>query len=259
MATHTASILRIKTLSRKTTRAARNEEVILVCARHNLREFLNAGHDIETSNINHHLTGLNVVLAGPNTAAAVASYAADLLKASNARVNRVNATVGAEVVFSLDASVPVDTTCFFGDCISWLAWYFRVPILSAVCHYDQQTPHCHALLLPLRENVWLGSKLFGNRSAVATMHESFHRIVGSKYNLPRKATRKRVPYKVRRQQSGELVAALAAKPELLGKPKVFDTLVQMIVLEPSKLATVMHYDLDAMDCKPRFNAPDTSA
>jgi hypothetical protein len=254
MASHTAPVLRIKTLSRKTTRVVHNNEVIHVCARHNLREFQSSTHDTETGNINPHLSALNVILTGPATADAVAALAVELQQAADATVNRVNATLGAEVVFSLGAGTPVDTTDFFRACVEWLGSYFQVPILSAVCHYDQSMPHCHALLLPLRDNVWLGSKLFGNRTAIAAMHEDFHRNVGSKYNLPRATTRKKVPYKTRRKQSNELVIALVAKPELLNDAPVFNALVDMVVVDPAKLASAMRYDLHDL-----FNQAESNA
>ncbi|MTW10614.1 hypothetical protein GM658_08345 [Pseudoduganella eburnea] len=247
MATNSATVMRIKTLSRKTTRASSNDEVLHVCARHNLREFQSTCHDHETGNINHHLSELNVILRGAHSADEVASQAQKLMDAAEVAVTRVNATMGAEVVFSLDPAMKQTATEYFRDCVDWLAGYYGVPILSAVCHFDQPMPHCHVLLLPLRDGIWLGSKLFGDRGAVAALHEDLYRKVGAKYNVPRSVTRKKVPYKTRRKQSSELVAALQAKPDLLNAAPVANALIEMIQVAPDKLANVVYSMLDSQN------------
>lgn len=140
----------MKTLSKKTTRARDNNEVILICAKLNLRELPMSSKGGANYPALCYDSTKNKILAGPSTAAEVAALAKSLISAAGVRAIRVNATMAVELVFSLPVSFYADSNKYFSESLQWAVDYFQVPVLSAVCHFDRVQPHMHMLLLPLR-------------------------------------------------------------------------------------------------------------
>lgn len=197
--------LAVKPLSVKTTGAPNADEVILRVMRHNLREF-----DTSTdSRINYRHSCRNVILAGGVTAAAVLAEAEAEMRAADV-LPRKNATLGIEMVVSLPASTSVDCKKYFADAAHWVTNHYGVHLLSAVCHFDEDHPHAHFLLLPIRAGKLVGSELLGDRATTKKLQVAFHEQVGKKYGLSLPAAQKRLGAGVRAAAMVIAAKALAA-------------------------------------------------
>lgn len=175
--------LAVKPLSVKTTRASCADAVILNVMRHNARELqaeIGVGAD---SGIDPSRVHLNVILHGPATADGVASAARDAMREHGIAAPRKNATLGIEVVVSLPAGLGIDHMAYFRDAVAWAQRHYRVPMLSAIVHNDESSPHLHVVLLPVRDGKLVGSQLLGNRATMKAMQKDFHEQVAKQYGL----------------------------------------------------------------------------
>lgn len=189
--TEGAHFLAVKPLSVKTTRASCADAVILNVMRHNARELqaeigVGADSGIDASRIH-----LNVTLHGPATADGVASAARDAMREHGIVAPRKNATLGIEIVASLPAGLAIDHLAYFRDTAAWAQQHYRVPLLSAIVHNDESSPHLHLVLLPVRDGKLVGSELLGNRATMKAMQKDFHEQVAKQYGLRMPAAKKR--------------------------------------------------------------------
>jgi hypothetical protein len=229
-----AAFLRAKTLSKKTTRARNSDDVILICAKHNLRELAVPPKLGANYLAMRYDSTKNKILAGPSTAAEVAALAKSLIYAAGVRTIRVNATMAVELVFSLPVSFYADSSQYFSESLQWAVDYFQVPVLSAVCHFDQVQPHMHMLLLPLRAGQWLGSGLLGPRSAIRTMQQSFRATVAMPHGLGRANTREQ-----RRATAQQVVHRLQREPHLMNSTSVALALVDSLSANPAVILSAL--------------------
>jgi hypothetical protein len=183
--------LRIKKLTGKAT--------IEVAARHNHREILAELGAASGGHIDPARVGLNRVLRGHGTAAAVASQAKKMMDDAGVKPLKRTAVLGLEIIFSLPPQSPIDHDEFFDDSVQWAERYFAVPVISAVVHNDEAAPHCHVILLPLVDNRMVGSDLMGGRAKLLTMHADYHSQVGQRHGLTRQAAQKRHSAATRKQ------------------------------------------------------------
>jgi hypothetical protein len=174
-----ASFLRVKKL--------KVAGIIQLAARHNLREIQaeqGASGPIDATRIH-----LNQTLAGAATADDVAQHAKDLMQAASVVNLRKDAVMALELVLSLPVATTIDVLRYFADCLRWVQSHFDCPVLSAVVHLDEAAPHCHILLLPLRDGRMVGNKLIGGRPQLLAMQTSFHEAVAASYGLRKSPAR----------------------------------------------------------------------
>jgi hypothetical protein len=143
--------------------------------------------------------------------------------------------MAVELVVSLPVGFNVDSNKYFSESLQWAVDYFQVPVLSAVCHYDQLQPHMHVLLLPLRAGQWLGSGLLGPRSAIRTMQQSFRATVAMPYGLGR-ATNTR---EQRRTTAQQVVHRLQKEPHLMNSTSVALALVDSLSANPAAMLSAL--------------------
>jgi len=206
---------------------------VLTAARHNLREIqdeLGADGYIDPAK-----SRLNVILAGPHKAAAVATLADDALPSKLRR----DAVRAVELVISLPSAQSIDQSAFFKDSLAWIRTFFGVPVLSAVVHLDETEPHCHVLLLPVVDGHMVGSDLVGNRARLRQMQSDFHAVVSSHYGLTRPMAAKRTSKAIRDKVAGVVLDAILAAPECLGRPNVRLALTEAIASSPDALAAAL--------------------
>jgi hypothetical protein len=175
--------LRIKKLTGKA--------IIEVAARHNCREILAELGAASAGRIDPARVGLNYVLRGHETAAAVASEAQALMDAAGIKAMRKDAVRALEIIFSLPPNSSIDHEHFFNESVQWAGQYFAVPVISAIVHNDEAAPHCHVLLLPLVDGRMIGSDLMGGRAKLLALQADFHAQIGQRYGLTRQTTQKR--------------------------------------------------------------------
>lgn len=73
------------------------------------------------------------------------------MEEAGAKIKRKDCVRAIELMFSLPTHLLVDRIAFFTDAVAWIKAYYSIPVLSAVVHLDESSPHCHVLMLPLRE------------------------------------------------------------------------------------------------------------
>lgn len=203
--THT-QFLRIEKLTGKA--------IIKVAARHNHREILAELGAAPGGHIDPARVGLNRVLRGHCTAAAVASEAQALMDAAGIKAIRKDAVRALEIIFSLPPDSPIDHDRFFNESVQWAGKYFAVPVISAIVHNDEAAPHCHALLLPLVDGRMIGSDLMGGRAKLQAMQTDFYAQVGQRHGLVRQTAQKRPSAAIRQQAIDYAFDALEANSGL---------------------------------------------
>ena len=203
--THT-QFLRIEKLTGKA--------IIKVAARHNHREILAELGAALGGHIDPARVGLNRVLRGHCTAAAVASEAQALMDAAGIKATRKDAVRALEIIFSLPPDSPIDHDRFFNESVQWAGQYFAVPVISAIVHNDEAAPHCHVLLLPLVDGRMIGSDLMGGRAKLQAMQADFHAQVGQRHGLTRQAPQKRPNAAIRKQAMDSVFDKLEANSGL---------------------------------------------
>lgn len=186
-----AQFLRIKKLTGKA--------IIEVAARHNHREILAELGAAPGGHIDPARVGLNRVLRGHGTAAAVASQAKMLMDAAGVKTLRKDAVRALEIVFSLPPESSIDHALFFNESVQWVDQHFAAPVISAIVHNDEAAPHCHVLLLPLVDGRMVGSDLMGGRAKLQAMQSDFHSQVGQRHGLARQTAQKRPSAAIRQQ------------------------------------------------------------
>ncbi len=206
--------MRVKPLSKTSTRSPTNDSVILRVMKHNLREIQAEIGIREGSHIDPTRCHLNRVLRGRGTAALAHQEAKTILNDGGVKEIRRNASMGIELVISLGSGLLIDYEAFFNDCTNWSMHYFAVPILSAVVHNDESCPHCHVVMLPVREGKLSASKLLGGMAATFAMMADFYEQVGKKYGLTPQDSEKtgKRPSKVIQRKMQDLIFN-ALKPD----------------------------------------------
>ena len=85
--------------------------------------------------------------------------------------------------FKLHDSQAVDR--YFQDCLTYHRQRYG-HIISAIVHYDEETPHMHVLSVPLTRDGRLSAReIVGNRVTMAHAQDSFFEQVGQRYGLQR--------------------------------------------------------------------------
>lgn len=103
---------------------------------------------------------------------------------------RSNSVVGLDTIytaspefFKLHDTQTIDK--FFQDCLDYHRQRYG-HVVSAVVHYDEQTPHMHIMSVPLTRDGRLSAReIVGNRVTMAHAQDMFFEQVGKSYGLER--------------------------------------------------------------------------
>lgn len=155
---------------------------ILAAARHNKRTIqAEQGAD---SHIDSRRTRLNYSLRGEATPEGISALARRKMDEAGIVKLRKDAVRCVEVLFSLPFASPVDQREYFERCTQWAGERFgQDNLLSSDVHLDEACPHCHVLILPLREGRMMGSDMVGGRAQLIATRKHFHENVASLYGL----------------------------------------------------------------------------
>jgi len=156
---------------------------LLNAGKHNLRLIdteigIYKGGKIEPSK-----SHLNQVLEGPSTPKEIESLAKALTEKNVTKKLRKDAVIAVEVIFSPKADFSKDFNEFFEDCLKWVKSFYKLPILSAISHFDEQVPHLHVLMLPLVGNRMIGSSIVGYKGKLKYAKEDFFKQLATKHQL----------------------------------------------------------------------------
>jgi hypothetical protein len=167
-----AAVFNVKTISQSRCRG-KKASTLLEAAQHNLREIHPERGAV--NGIDPRLSGNNVVLCGPSSAAAIMGTKDRLLSQLVGLRLKRDHVQAIEFMFS----VPVNFSHhrdYFQRCLSWAEQAVGLPILSAVIHLDQNCPHMHVLLLPVKGGRHVGGSPI-NRPSLHRLRNSFFEVV----------------------------------------------------------------------------------
>lgn len=120
--------------------------------------------------------------------------------------------------------------------IEWLEDYLGCPIVSAVVHLDEASPHMHVIVLPLRHERMMGSALVGYKGDLAALKQSHFKSVGQRFGLQMLES---IPRFKRYEISRKVVNALIASKDLLEQPMIRTALQNVIQLNPHELMSLL--------------------
>jgi hypothetical protein len=225
---------------------------LLTAARHNLREIqaeLGA-----VGRINPMRSASNMAMHGPASAAEVKAQADALLAGAgiDTRKLRRDHCQAIEAVFSLPTDAAVtDPSAYFARCLEWVAGALRLPVLSAMLHRDEQAPHLHILLLPVKGRAYVGSAPI-DRMELKRLRDAFFAQVAGPAGLRRQDA------KLRGNVKEWAVAAVLSRCEAMGLPDaigpLWPVLVGAIKRDPTSAVLALHIDVNSI----RPCAADTS-
>ncbi len=235
-------VLRIKKLKGST--------IIKSVCKHNFREI--PAEIRERGKIDPTKTYLNEVLVGcSNSKDAKKNYQQVIELAQLKNKVRKDAVHGIEIIFCLPMRHKLNEVAFFESCIAWCREYFRVPILSAVVHRDEDHPHCHIILIPLVNSRLQGSALCGNRSKWRAMQEHFFENVGIHFGLTKPRPTVRYPSEFRFNLAIQIVDYITMNEDCLRDVAVQKELVQLVSSDPIDLAEIVGIEPPRLDFKDR--------
>lgn len=229
-----------------------NSNIITVAAQHNLRT-LGLAHG---PHIDMRLTASNRVLHGPDTVDGVVGMAKRLMQDASVKL-AVNNVRMVEVLLSLPASTAltaIEQDAFFEHAVQWVEHYFRVPVLSAVLHRDEENPHVHFLLLPLLDGRMKGSDMIGGPSQLRSMQADFYENVAQHHRLVRKAPEKRYSASCRSFAADAIIKALQSKPALLNDPDMVAAMRVAFGERPEPSLKLLGIDMPQPTRKPKRKA-----
>tara|TARA_B100000745_G_scaffold258599_1_gene181816 strand:+ start:304 stop:1404 length:1101 start_codon:yes stop_codon:yes gene_type:complete len=204
------------------TQKLKSKRAISGALRHNLREQ-------KTPNADPELTAKNVIVAGPKSVA-------DSMKKYD---EMLPAKVRKNAVMAIETVVTASPEWFEGKSRREIGEYFvqslefvaermggKDNVLSAVAHFDEQTPHMQVLAVPLVDGKLNARKLIGgSKHELAKMQSSFACEIGAKYGLQRGQEKS----KAKHQTIKEYYSLVNSPVEKVRVPKPLDP--------PSRLAS----------------------
>jgi hypothetical protein len=203
---------------------------LLAAFRHNLREIQKElGAD---SHIDSKKSSNNILLRGGQTSNSCFDTYKSLLKTAGITTLRKDAVLCVEYLFALSANTSISIDDYFEESVQWLENYTGCRVLSAVIHLDENAPHMHVLLMPLRDGRMQGSKLAGNRQTIHALKRDHFEKVAKNFGLQQSISLS--------NQDKNQVAALAygiilQSPDLLKNPDVKHALLRVIANDPVML------------------------
>jgi hypothetical protein len=159
-------------------------DVLKNCLKHNLRQIpreLGENRQIDPTRCK-----LNQNLVGGSDPSCMINEVTANIVASTGKKLRSNGVLALEYVISLRANTSVDINGYFPEVIEWLEDYLGCPIISAIVHLDEGSPHMHVVVLPLRNGRMMGSAIVGYKGDLAALKQSHYKSVGQRFGLTMK-------------------------------------------------------------------------
>lgn len=164
---------------------------LMDAARHNLREIQSELGAV--GRINPMQTSNNWILAGAEYAHGVVNLAQEIANSAGFELpyKRYDYCQAIELVFSVPNTSDIEPRKYFSTCLQWTERAYGLPVLSAVAHMDESSPHCHILLMPLNQDgEYVGGKPLA-KSETKKQIESFFSEVALPAGLRRQGTKMR--------------------------------------------------------------------
>lgn len=95
-----------------------------------------------------------------------------------------NRGYAVELVFSVTSGHNCDFNNMYADSLGWLRSYYpECPIIHAVIHHDEDTPHMHVVLVPLFNGKLQADKIRGYKGVSKKRNVSLFRYLDKRYGL----------------------------------------------------------------------------
>ena len=195
----------------------------------------------ENRHIDPEKCSLNLNLVGGTDPSKIARETeAKIVEATGKKLRR-NGVLALEYVVSLRPNTVIDINGYFPAVIEWLEDYLGCPIISAVVHLDEASPHMHVIVLPLRNDRMMGSALVGYKGDLAALKQSHFKSVGQLFGLQMLES---IPRFKRYEISRKVVDVLCSTKDLLDQPLIRTALQNIIQINPSELMSVLGIPLN---------------
>jgi hypothetical protein len=160
------------------------------------------------------LSHLNEVLIGETDIDFLTAEYQRILSSYTRKI-RKDAVTLIEAIFSPSFDFEGDFDGLWRDSLSWLSSYYKIPIISAVTHYDERLPHMHVLMVPLRDGKLSAKEIVGYKNQLYECKKEYFEKVGKKYGLTDLETERRLPLRERMEISSIFMDTIIRFPELL--------------------------------------------
>ena len=161
---------------------------------------------------------------------------------------RKNAVLAVELVMTASPDFKGHWGAYLKDSLDWALDTFGIdkekkdirPAIQYAVHHDEQTPHIHLMVVPLKDGK-LNAKHFigGSRERMAELQQDFFEKVGKKHELergrPREETRAKHSHHTLATKTAELDAR--AK-ELDGKEKKLNEMAEQIKVAAAEIREI---------------------
>ena len=95
-----------------------------------------------------------------------------------------NRGYAVELLFSVTSGHQCDFNSMYADSLGWLrAYYPECPIIHAVVHHDEDTPHMHVVLVPLFNGKLQADKIRGYKGVSKKRNVSLFEYLDERYGL----------------------------------------------------------------------------
>jgi hypothetical protein len=209
-------------------------DILKNCLKHNFRQIpreLGENRHIDPTRCKLNQT----LIGGSDPSSMVKEVAAKIVAATGKKLRR-NGVLALEYLISLRANTTVDINGYFPEVVEWLEDYLGCPIISAVVHLDEASPHMHVIVLPLRNGRMMGSELVGYKGDLAALKQNHFKSVGQRFGLQMLES---IPRFKRYEISRKVVNALVASKDLLDQPMIRTALQNVIQHNPHELMSVL--------------------
>lgn len=103
---------------------------------------------------------------------------------NNPRIRAKNRGLATEAIFTVTAGHKCDYNALYSDCLGWVRTYYpECPILYAVIHHDEDTPHMHVIFVPISDGKLQADKIRGYKGISRSRESSLVNFLHPKYGL----------------------------------------------------------------------------
>ena len=174
------------TIFANTLRLSGHTKTLDLAQKHNLRKIANEIGDYGTidSNRTHH----NVELVGlPGESyedAALNELRNAGLQLDHYSYRKRNRGYAVELVFSVTSGHHCDFNAMYSDSLNWLRSYYpECPIIHAIIHHDEDTPHMHVIVIPLINGKLQADEIRGYKGVSRKRNISLFEYLDKRYEL----------------------------------------------------------------------------
>ena len=163
-----------------------NSKTLHLAEKHNCR--LIASENGSYGKINGEKTHLNlelVKISGGSTEEVVLKILRDKgLDLDHYSYKKKNRGFAVELLFTVTAGHECDFNAMYADCLEWLRNYYpECPIVHAVVHHDEGSPHMHVILVPLVNGKLKADEVKGYKGISNKRNKSLFDYLDKKYGL----------------------------------------------------------------------------